>query len=137
MVRLTLPLLTIGVALICGCRSDRQPLAGHRWVVVAIGDRQFPVGSGGQPLTMTFDDATHRLSGFAGCNQYNASYTQRGDSLSIGPAVSTQMACATGMDAEHALLGALPAISSYQLPDTILTLVGSGGVAVKLVVRQH
>lgn len=122
---------------VLGCSSKTDPLARHRWVVVAIGERQFPVGAGGQPLTMTFDEATHRLSGFAGCNQYNASYTQRGDSLSIGPAIATQMACATGMDAEHALLGALPAISSYQLPDSTLTLVGSGGVAVKLVARQH
>lgn len=119
------------------CSPGHAALSGRRWVVVAIGDRQNPVGAGGQLLTMRFDPATSRLSGFAGCNQYNASYTLRGDSLSIGPAISTQMACTTGMDAEQALFGALPTISSYQLPDSILTLVGSGGVAVKLVARQH
>lgn len=137
MERLTPLPLSICIALICGCTPDRQQLTGRRWVVVAIGEHQFPVGAGGQPLTMTFTEESHRISGFAGCNQYNASYTQRGDTISFGPAVATQMACTSGMDAERALLGALPAISSYQLPDTTLTLVGSGGVAVKLVARQH
>ena len=100
--------------------------------MVAIGTQQTPVGAGGRYLTMHFDAATSRVSGFSGCNQYNAPYTLHGDSLTFGPAVSTQMACIGNADsAERAFLGALPAITTWQLPDSTLTLVG-GGVAVQL-----
>ncbi len=34
-----------------------------------------------------------KLSGSAGCNNYNASYQVDGDSLTIGPVASTKMAC--------------------------------------------
>jgi len=121
-----------------GCRSDGQSITEKEWVVVAIGDLQGPVGSGGQLLTMNFDAQTSQVSGFSGCNQYNAPYRLHGDSLSFGPVVSTKMACLLPPDTiEPRFLAALPAVRALALPDSILTLVGSGGVAVKLRQRQH
>ena len=119
------------------CKPADPPFAGKEWRVVAIGSLQGPVGAGGRYLTMHFDAATTKVSGFSGCNQYNAPYTLHGESLSFGAAVSTQMACGGGADsAERAFLGTLPAIATWQMQDSILALVG-GGVAVRLRRGQH
>lgn len=80
-----------------------------------------------RPATIQFDPTTGRAAGFAGCNRYSAGYTLAGDSLTFGPAVSTKMACAGGDELERAYLAMLPAIRSYALSDSTLTLNGSGG----------
>ncbi len=119
------------------CKGADPAFGGREWRVVAIGATQPPIGAGGKYLTMHFDAATSRVSGFSGCNQYNASYSLHGDSLSFGPAVSTQMACiGDGDSIEHAFLGTLPAITTWQMQDSLLTLVG-GGVAVQLREGHH
>ena len=42
--------------------------------------------------TMTFDAAENRVSGFTGINRYNGGYQVAGAVLTIGQAISTQMA---------------------------------------------
>ena len=120
-----------------GCGSDAPPITGKEWVVVALGDRIAPVGAGGHLLTMNFDYASGRVSGFAGCNQYNAPYVLAGDSLIFGPAVSTKMFCLETDSLERAFLGAIPAVAAWQLQDSLLILSGPGGVAVRLSSNEH
>ncbi len=85
---------------------------------------------------MNFDYESSRVSGFSGCNQYSAPYVLTGDSLVFGPATSTKMFCLESDSVERAFLQAIPAVATWQVDDTILTLVG-GGVAVKLRAGQH
>ena len=116
-----------------GCQADAPAITGKEWRVAAIGALQAPVGAGGHPLTMTFDYNSGRVSGFSGCNQYSAPYVLAGDSLIFGPAAATKMACGgTGDSVEQAFLAAIPAVATWHLADSILTLSGSGGVAVRL-----
>ena len=123
------------VALI-GCRAEAPAITGKEWQVVAIGDHLAPVGSGGRMLTMTFDYESSRVSGFSGCNQYSAPYVLTGDTLVFGAATSTKMFCLDADSVERAFLQAIPAIATWRVEDTLLTLVG-GGVAVKLREGQH
>jgi heat shock protein HslJ len=122
---------------VVACRAEVPAITGKEWQVVTIGSTQAPVGAGGRFLTMNFDYETARVSGFAGCNQYSAPYVLTGDTLVFGPMVSTQMACIGGADSvEREFLQSIPAIATWQVQDSILTLVG-GGVAVKLREGQH
>ena len=82
--------VTLAVLAIVGCRPAEPAINLKTWRVVALGDQIAPVGAGGHYLTMYFRPATRRVSGFAGCNQYNGPYTLVGDSLAIGPVVSNQ-----------------------------------------------
>lgn len=113
--------------------SDRPPamsaasLDNREWALVALGEVAAPVGAGGRPATIQFDPTTGRAAGFAGCNRFSAGYTVAGDSLTFGAAISTKMACADGDQLERGYLAMLPAIRSYTLSDSILTLNGSGG----------
>lgn len=122
--------------LACGPKlpvSEQPPAAStasldnREWVLVGLGELAAPLGAGGRPATVQFDPTTRRAAGFAGCNRYSATYTVAGDSLAFGPAISTKMACADGDELERGYLAMLPAIRSYALSDSTLTLNGSGG----------
>src|SRR5258705_10512558 len=73
------------------CRNPEPAITLRTWRVVALGDRIAPVGAGGNYLTMYFGPGTGRVSGFAGCNQYNPPYTLVGDSFTIGSPGATRV----------------------------------------------
>jgi len=102
-------------------------LDNRDWTLVELGEVTAPVGAGGRPATIRFDPTTGRAAGFAGCNRYTAGYAVAGDSLSFGAAISTKMACADGDQLERGYLAMLPAIKTYALSDSTLTLNGSDG----------
>jgi heat shock protein HslJ len=85
---------------------------------------------------MYFGPGTGRVSGFAGCNQYNGQYALAGDSIAITAVRSTMMACTDGMELESRFLATLPKLTHWQVNDSTLTLDGAGGVAVRLTTRQ-
>jgi heat shock protein HslJ len=61
-----------------------------------------------------------QLTGNAGCNNYSAAYEIDGDQITIGPAITTRMACGEPegvMEQEMAYLAALDMASSYQFED--------------------
>ncbi|MGB7093544.1 MAG: META domain-containing protein [Anaerolineales bacterium] len=71
-----------------------------------------------------------QLSGNAGCNNYSAAYEIDGESITIGPAITTRMACGDPegiMEQETAYLAALEMASSYQFEDQRLILLDSEG----------
>jgi heat shock protein HslJ len=103
------------------------PLDNREWALIRLGEVAAPLGAGGRPATIQFDPAAGRAAGFAGCNRYSAGYALAGDSLTFGPAISTKMACADGDQLERGYLAMLPAIRSYALSDSTLTLNGSDG----------
>ena len=102
-------------------------LDNREWALVGLGEVAAPLGAGGRPATILFDPAAGRAAGFAGCNRYSAGYALAGDSLTFGPAISTKMACADGDELERGYLAMLPAIRSYALTDSTLTLSGADG----------
>jgi len=101
-------------------------LANREWRLAELGEQKNPLGAGGRPITLRFEEGT-RAAGFGGCNRYTGSYTARGDSVSFGPIASTKMACTDGMQLEQSYLAMLPLVVRYSLADSILTLMGAGG----------
>jgi heat shock protein HslJ len=86
----------------------------------------------GSEITATFaDDGT--LSGSAGCNTYDASYTTDGDTIEIDAPSSTKMACPEPegvMDQEAAYLAALPTAATFRVNGGLLELLSAEGSAV-------
>ncbi|MEJ2710494.1 MAG: META domain-containing protein [Anaerolineales bacterium] len=67
------------------------------------------------------------VGGSSGCNNYNAGYSLEGANITIEPAISTRMACPTGMDTEQTYLQALEAAQSYEIfADRLLLRTASG-----------
>ena len=87
-------------------------LAGTRWDLVEMGGtadfaRIVPTMEFGQ------DGA---ISGFAACNSFSGSFTLDGGAITLGPIVSTKMACerpASAVEAEY--LAALSGVSTWSI----------------------
>jgi heat shock protein HslJ len=80
-------------------------------------------------LTADFGD-DNRISGNAGCNNYNTTYEVDGDEISIGPAATTRMFCEQPegiMEQENEYLTALQSAAQYKIEGDRLTLYTASG----------
>ena len=82
---------------------------------------------GGVTMTTDFTDAD--VSGNAGCNNFNGSYTVDGDSIKIGPLASTKKACSSEeiSKQEADYLAALELATTFAVVGDRLDLFRDGG----------
>lgn len=64
--------------------------------------------------TLTFQQEDEKLSGYAGCNNYFATYTVNDNVLNIGNAGATRMLC-PDMSVEDTFLKTLPLVQRYEI----------------------
>ena len=86
----------------------------------------------GTEITASFDE-DGALSGSAGCNTYNSTYTTDGGTIEIAEPSSTRMACPEPegvMDQEAAYLAALPTAVGFRVERGVLELLNAEGSAV-------
>jgi heat shock protein HslJ len=124
--RLIVAVLALAVVVGCGDDGDAAQgpsLEGVPWQVSSGLD--VPGWESVAP-SATFADG--RVSGFSGCNRFNAPYTLDGDRLKLGAIASTKMACAAPGDAvEPAYLDALAAVAGWRIDDDELVLLDDDG----------
>jgi putative lipoprotein len=104
-----------------------RSIENRDWDLIALGEKDNPLGAGGQPATQHLDASAKRAAGNAGCNRYSAGYVLKGDSLAFAAAMTTRMACPDGMELESAWLTTLPKLVTWSATDTSLTLNGPEG----------
>ncbi|MGH3045095.1 MAG: META domain-containing protein [Gaiellaceae bacterium] len=86
----------------------------------------------GTEITASFDE-DGALSGSAGCNTYNSTYTTEGGTIEVAEPSSTRMACPEPegvMDQEAAYLAALPTVVGFRVERGVLELLNAEGSAV-------
>jgi len=86
----------------------------------------------GTEITADFDDKG-KLTGSAGCNTYNATYTTEGAKITIADVSATEMACDGPdgvMEQEQAYLEALPLAAGYRVEGSRLSLLKADGTYV-------
>ncbi len=106
-------------------------LPGTSWVALSYNNGKEAVVSvlANSEITAIFGE-DGKLSGSAGCNNYNSTYSVDGKSIQIGPAATTRMMCQTPegvMEQEAAYLSAIQTAASYQLQGNSLTLKDADG----------
>jgi heat shock protein HslJ len=102
---------------------------GPVWQLVHYGPVAEPIAVLDETtVTLSFEDEA-QLVGSAGCNSYGGSYELDGRSITIGPLVSTRMACLNDgiMEQETAFLQALESGHSLSLIEDTLTIVYDEG----------
>ena len=107
-------------------KAQTQDLAGTNWEVVGYNNGKQAVVSVmlGTTITANFG-ADGNLTGNAGCNDYNGSYTVKGDQITIGPLASTRKFCNDPegvMDQEARYLSALGTAATYRIDGNSLEL---------------
>lgn len=108
--------------------SASVTLEGPTWQLVSVLDNSGVLVEVPASVEATATFATNAVSGSSGCNNYGASYTLDGDSLSILPGPMTLMACPEPqMAVEMQLMAAYGATASYQIADGQLSLLDAGG----------
>jgi heat shock protein HslJ len=99
--------------------TDR--LDGTSWTLIAPVD-----APDGVAITLVFSEGS--ASGYAGCNRYSCAYAAEGSSLSMGPVMTTRMACDDdAMHAEAEFLGRLADCVALELDDGSLALLDAHG----------
>ena len=104
--------------------AEKVSLEGPVWQLTRL-DGNPPVP--GTTVTVEFDpDGT--LGGSAGCNSYSGTYKINGQKISIGPLMSTQMACLQPvMDQELEYLAVLQVADTFEIKGNVLSLLNSAG----------
>jgi len=109
-------------------------LAGSSWNVLQINGQPIK-GTQALPLTFELDG---RASGHSGCNGYSGEANVAGEQLTIGPVMSTKMACAENelQQQETTLFQALEKVTSYTITGDKLSLLDASGTVVVELVQQ-
>lgn len=82
-------------------------------------------------LTIEFDEAKSKISGFSGCNRYFGSYTTSKDSITIGPIASTRKFCiGKANDIEFKFQKALGSVNKFKLQNDIIILLNNDEVLI-------
>lgn len=78
---------------------------------------------GKKGVTFNIENQKRRITGFAGCNSYNAEFILAKDKLDILAPISTKKACAPEqMSVERLFFKTLPKVTRYTLQNGKLTL---------------
>jgi heat shock protein HslJ len=107
-------------------KVQSQDLAGSNWEATNFNNGQQAVVGvlEGTTLTASFGK-DGRLTGNAGCNNYNGPYKVNGTQIAIGPLASTMKACSDPagiMDQETQFTAALQSAATYQIEGNVLEL---------------
>ena len=133
----TLTLKSAGGQGLATFKAQTQALAGTSWDVLAYNNGKQAVVSvlAETKLTAAFGKSGG-LTGFAGCNDYNASYKANAPKISIGPVASTKKYCeqpAGVSEQETSYLAALETAATYRVEGSRLELrTTDGALAVEL-----
>jgi heat shock protein HslJ len=114
--------------------AGRVALEGPRWTLIELNGDPLAGQERGRLPYIHLDGGTTRFDGFGGCNRIGGVYTTKGDSLNIGPLISTQMACPDPqMELEHAFTRALGACRNWKIEGEVLSLSTHGRVVARLI----
>jgi heat shock protein HslJ len=120
-----------GAAVISSPVDGQPALEETRWVLATFlgQDGADATAAEGVESTAAFEEG--RVGGNGGCNRYGGSYTLDGSNLTIGPLMSTMMACEPArMQQEQALFSNLQAAATYAINGTTLEIKNADGLTV-------
>ena len=126
-----LTLRSAGGGTILTYKAQSQQLVGTSWTVLAYNNgKQAVVSVLGTPTLTAVFGRDGNVTGFAGCNNYNATYKATAPKISIGPVASTKKECgepAGVMDQEGQYLAALQTAATYRVDGTRLEMRTAAG----------
>jgi para-nitrobenzyl esterase len=128
----------VAVVLLMGMAAQDAPaqdtITAIRWNVVELAGTLVSTLAPNRQANLTLD-AKGRFSGSDGCNRVSGGYTLKGEAVTFGQALTTQMAC-PGMDElARRFQGALAGTSHWQLIDGRLQFFGATGKPLAILER--
>jgi heat shock protein HslJ len=103
--------------------SAQTPLRGTQWSLVALGGTAVTTPADQKAPSLVLTAMGSHAGGFAGCNQWSASYTATDDTLRVTGMIMTRMFCTGRMDLERDYVAALETARNYRITNTRLELL--------------
>jgi heat shock protein HslJ len=130
-------LFTAAIVLLSACSSAPQADLFGEWKLVSYGDKTNPTPALPEVDTsITIKDG--QLSGNVGCNSFGGQYQIKGDSISFGSIMSTEMYCDATWAQEQGVLAVFSSRTlKAVLSDNVLTLTAADGSVVILSRRDN
>lgn len=122
--------LLLGTFPLSACTAGGNPVDGTNWELESYLDTNGEMAAKITDTVVTAQFQADKVSGIAGCNNYNSSYQVDGDKLTFGPAASTRKVCAEPagiMAQEDAYLSALAKVQTYKHRSDKLEMQDAGG----------
>lgn len=122
--------LLSGSFLLAACTSGGNTLDGTNWNLESYLDAKGEMINRLTDAVVTAQFQADKVSGIAGCNNYNSSYQVDGKSLTFSPAATTRKICSEPagiMEQEDAYLSALSLVQTYKHSDDKLEMQDAGG----------
>ena len=117
-------LLLLFAVLLSACSSTTK-LNGTDWQLVELNGQKLPAHI---QITLGFQE--DQAGGKAPCNNYGASYTQKGSKLIFDQANTTLMYCDGVMDYETDYFAAFSVVKSFRLENDVLSLLDESSTVV-------
>lgn len=105
---------------------DTSLLLGE-WILESIADGDVKALFADQTPTISFDLPENRFGGNAGCNRYNATYKIEGTTITVGPVMSTRMACPF-LEGESKFTQIITGVSTLEATSDKITFAKEGKV---------
>jgi heat shock protein HslJ len=91
------------------------PLRGTEWLLTRLGDKPVTVAESSTPPSIILQGDATRFSGSGGCNRIMGTFELDGESITFGPAASTEMHCDRGMETEAAFLSIFTKVKTWSV----------------------
>ena len=121
----------------CGSRTATEPLENTYWKLTRLGNAPVNGTPGTRELHLILQPASHRVTGFSGCNRLTGSYTLDGNRLTFSQTAATLMACPTGMDTERTFLDVLRQVRTTKITRQHLEMLDASGKLLARVEARH
>ena len=115
--------LCVGAVVACSGQAAAPPPLSGQWELVELAGAE--IGGEHRP-NIVFTDAG--VSGFTGCNQFQGSFWQDGESLKFGPLASTRMFCEASADLETSFMAMLGNTTRFELTGNRLSFLAEDQV---------
>jgi putative lipoprotein len=106
--------------------AGARPLEGTYWKAIELAGKPTPAQDANREAHLLFQ-AEGRVSGSDGCNRMTGSYELKGDVVTFGQMVGTQMACLNTGEIERAFRDALKGASRLMIAGDRLELFDASG----------
>lgn len=122
--------LFVFIIFLSACSSSKKPtvtpdtLADYEWRLTELMGKAVPAAADPMNnITLKFNKAENRVSGFSGCNTYSGGYTSTEPlRIKFAQMISTMKACPAGMEIESEYLQMLTGVDNYTLNGNVLSL---------------
>lgn len=105
---------------------DVTSITEHYWKLVSLHGKKVRVPPTNREAHLILKDNDMRVQGAGGCNGLGGLYELSGENgVRFSEIMSTEMACAEGMDVEQAFLSTLLQVASFAIQGDVLVLYGA------------